>query len=90
MASLIVSSKWLTDRYEDYSIGRTIDRAMKYSFDVVSVGIEDIGGVIPGMVLPFARRPVFDATCCKGSRVETGNAFAVGSLESEVYLGVAS
>ena len=76
----------LTNGGENDRIGRALYRTMKYRFDVVSIGIEDICGVIAWVVLAFTGSTIVYASCFECCAVEARNAITISSLKSHVYL----
>jgi hypothetical protein len=58
---------------------------MKHSFDVITVGVQDEGAVIAGMVGAIARGAVVFAACAESSLVESLDSVPVLSLEGQMH-----
>jgi hypothetical protein len=66
---------------------RSVRLAVKYGFDIVSVGVQHKRSVVPGVVRPLARRAVVAASGTEGSLVERGDRFTIWSLKGQVNPG---
>jgi hypothetical protein len=66
---------------------RTSAIAVKDSFYIVPIGVENECGVVRGVIVrPQARLPVVDPSCLDGSGVERINGGAVGRRERDVHV----
>ena len=61
-------------------------RAMKHCLNVVSVGVENVCGVVARVVLAFPRSAIVYASGFECCAVEAVNAVAISSLKSHMHL----
>src|SRR3954468_2203564 len=74
----------LGDRCDHHRLGRPRCLAMKDRLDVVAVGVQREGGVVPGVIRPFTGRTVVAAARSERCRMEGGDGGAIGCLESKM------